>query len=188
MHAIVLAQRCTFFNSILGNRLHIVSSKIHWEDLDSTSINHLSSHAWSKQHFQSKYTLGYEWPDRRDVDGMPVVRAIRTIANQFSELKQKFIGIMRGELDQAFQANLLPEGSSVIPLWNTVKHFGSRINILLMFGETVGTYHVPAEFQIRITDSKPANNLVTVDRGLKYIDETTLVGEVAKNFPSWFVP
>lgn len=39
-----------------------------------------------------------------------------------------------------------------------------------------------------MADTKPANNPVTVDRGLKYIDETTLVGEVAKNLPTWLIP
>lgn len=33
-----------------------------------------------------------------------------------------------------------------------------------------------------------ANNPVTVNRGLKYIDETTLVGEAAKNLPTWLIP
>lgn len=172
---------------IPGNRLHVVSSKEHWNDLNSTSINHLSSHAWSKQHFQPKYTFGYEWADRRDVDGMPVVRAVRTMTNQFPELKQKFIGIMSEELDQAFQANILSNGSSKIPLWDTIKHFGSRINMFMMFGEDVGTYYGPTTFHIQMTDTKSANNPVTVDRGLKYIDETTLVGEAAKNLPTWLI-
>jgi hypothetical protein len=33
-----------------------------------------------------------------------------------------------------------------------------------------------------------ANNSKFVDRGLKYIDEVTLVSEAAKSFPSIFVP
>jgi hypothetical protein len=136
---------------IPGNRLHVVSSKEHWNDLNSTSINHLSS--WSKQHFQPKYTFGYEWPDRRDVDGMPVVRAIRTMTNQFPELKQKFINIISKDLDHAFEANKLLNGSSKIPLWETVKHFGSRINMFMMFGEDVGACYSPMIFHIQMTDT-----------------------------------
>jgi hypothetical protein len=120
-----------------------VSSREHWNDLNSTSVNHLSSHAWSKQHFQPKYTFGYEWGDRRDIDGMPVVRAIRTMTNQWPDLKKKFIGIMKEELEQAYEANKLSDGSSKIPLWETVKHFGSRINMLMMFGEIVGMFLDP---------------------------------------------
>jgi hypothetical protein len=138
---------------IPGNRLHVVSSKEHWNDLNSTSIYHLSSHAWSKQHFQPKYTFGYEWPDRRDVDGMPVVRAIRTMTNQFPELKQKFINIISKDLDHAFEANKLLNGSSKIPLWETVKHFGSRINMFMMFGEDVGACYSPMIFHIQMTDT-----------------------------------
>jgi hypothetical protein len=140
---------------IPGNRLHLVSSKEHWNELNNTSINHLSSHAWSKQHFQPRYTFGYEWPDRRQDDGMPVVRAIRTLSNQFSILKPKFVTIMRNELDEAFRAyiqedgavypmaphflvTLIAIGSSKIPLWDTVNHFGSRMNILMMFGDEIG--------------------------------------------------
>lgn len=33
-----------------------------------------------------------------------------------------------------------------------------------------------------------ANNPVFVDRGLKYIDEVTLVSEAAKSFPGFLVP
>lgn len=95
---------------IPGNRLHLVSSKEHWNDLNNASIDHLSSHAWSKQHFQPKHTFGYEWPDRRAEEGMPVVRAIRTLSNQFAELKKKFVVIMRDELNEALDLNSRPDG------------------------------------------------------------------------------
>jgi hypothetical protein len=95
---------------IPGNRLHLVSSKEHWNDLNNASIDHLSSHAWSKQHFQPKYTFGYEWPDRRAEEGMPVVRAIRTLTNQFAELKKKFVVIMRDELNETLNLNARPDG------------------------------------------------------------------------------
>lgn len=47
------------------------------------------------------HTFGYEWPDRRDDDGMPVVRAIRSMTNQFSVLKPKFIAILDQEMEDA---------------------------------------------------------------------------------------
>ncbi|KAF1960718.1 cytochrome P450 [Byssothecium circinans] len=155
---------------IPGNRLHLVCSKEHWNDLNSTSISHLSMHAWSKEHFQPKYAFGYVWPDRREEDGMPVVRAIRTVTNQFAVLKPKFITIMRDELDEALKLNAQQDGTSKIALWDTVKHFASRMNVLIMFGDDV------------------ANNPEFVDRGLKYIDEATLVAEAAKSFPAFLVP
>lgn len=37
-------------------------------------------------------------------------------------------------------------------------------------------------------DSCLANDLEFVDRGLKYIDEATLVSEAAKSFPAFLVP
>jgi hypothetical protein len=135
----------------------LVSSREHWNDLNNASINHLSSHAWSKQHFQPIYTFGYEWPDRREDNGMPVVRAIRTLSNQFPELKGKFVAIMMNELNDALKVNAQPDGTgfpvspwndiwanfgkgtSKIPLWDTVKHFAARMNIMMMFGEEVGT-------------------------------------------------
>lgn len=95
---------------IPGNRLHLVSSKDHWNDLNSASINHLSSHAWSKQHFQPAYTFGYEWPDRREDEGMPVVRAIRSLTNQFPDLKKRFIVIMRDELNDALGLKAQADG------------------------------------------------------------------------------
>lgn len=96
--------------SIPGNRLHIVSSKEHWDELNKTSVDHLSSHAWSKQHFQPKHTFGYEWPDRRDEDGMPVVRAIRTMTSQFREQKSKYLRIMEEELNESLEKGRREDG------------------------------------------------------------------------------
>jgi hypothetical protein len=79
------------------------------------------------------------------------------MTNQFPELKRKFIRIMEEELDQAYLTMLYQTvrallvqlsmlvvdvfpGTSKIPLWDTVKLFDSRINILLVFGEKVGSY------------------------------------------------
>ena len=41
---------------------------------------------------------------------MPVVRAIRTLSNQFAELKKKFVVIMRDELNEALDSNSRPDG------------------------------------------------------------------------------
>ncbi|KAK3216872.1 hypothetical protein GRF29_1g1277568 [Pseudopithomyces chartarum] len=155
---------------IPGNRLHIVSSKEHWDELNKTSVDHLSSHAWSKQHFQPKHTFGYEWPDRRDEDGMPVVRAIRTMTGRFQELTPKYLRIMEEEIKEALEKGRREDGSSRLLLWHTINHFASRMNMLMMFGE------------------ERANDPEFVDRGLKYIDEVTLVSEAAKNFPAFIVP
>ncbi|KAI9660713.1 MAG: hypothetical protein M1821_010065 [Bathelium mastoideum] len=92
------------------------------------------------------------------------------MSNQFPELQKKFVVIMRDELNDALSMNAQADGTCRIPLWDTVKHLASRINILTMFGEDV------------------ANNPVFVNRGLKYIDEVTLVSEAAKNLPSFLVP
>ncbi|KAF2014222.1 cytochrome P450 [Aaosphaeria arxii CBS 175.79] len=155
---------------IPGNRLHLVSSKAHWEDLNNTSLNHLSSHVWSKEHFQPKYTFGYEWPDRRQDDGMPVIRAIRTLSNQFSGLRERYVSLMESDLNDALKIYIQPNGISVIPLWETVKRLGSRMNIMMLFGQHI------------------ANDSEFVDRGLKYIDEVTLVSEAAKSFPLFLMP
>jgi hypothetical protein len=139
---------------IPGNRLHLVSSEEHWRDLNSTSLNLLSSHAWSNKRFQPKYTFGYEWPDQRQDDGMPVVRAI---------------------------------GCSKIALWDTVKRFASRMNILTMFGDDIGTCIPISLTETRGTYSQSANDPEFVDRGLRYIDEVALILEVAKIFPAFLV-
>jgi hypothetical protein len=43
---------------------------------------------------------------------MPVVRAIRTMTNQFPELKKTFVRIMEEEMEQAYLSNALPDGAS----------------------------------------------------------------------------
>jgi hypothetical protein len=86
-----------------------VSSKEHWKELNNTSVFHLSSHAWSKQHFQPKHTFGYEWPDR--TEGMPVARAIKLVTSQFSTLQSKFIDIMETELDDALKLSTQNDGT-----------------------------------------------------------------------------
>jgi hypothetical protein len=102
--------------------------------MNTASLNHLSHHAWSKQHFQPTHAFGYEWPDKREEDGMPVVRAIRTLTNQWPTiLKPKFVAIIEGELEDA-----LRKYDGKIPLWDTVKHFTSRMNMLMMFGDDIG--------------------------------------------------
>jgi hypothetical protein len=124
-----------FSVAIPGNRLHVVSSSEHWAELNTASLNHLSHHAWSKQHFQPNHTFGYVWPDKREDDGMPVIRAIRTLTNQWPTiLKPKFVAIVEEEVENAVRI-----GDGKIPLWETVKHVASRMNILMMFGDDIGT-------------------------------------------------
>lgn len=109
---------------IPGNRLHIVSSKEHWDELNKTSVDHLSSHAWSKQHFQPKHTFGYEWPDRRDEDGMPVVRAIRTMTGRFQELTPKYLRIMEEEIKEALEKGRREDGRSIAQCcWSCLELF-----------------------------------------------------------------
>lgn len=49
--------------------------------------------------FQPKYSLLREWPDRRDEEGMPFIRAIRTMSNHLPELKPKLLEFFRNDLD-----------------------------------------------------------------------------------------
>lgn len=46
---------------------------------------------------------------------MPVVRAIRTLTNQFPELKKRFVEIMREELNAAIELNARPDGMRLPP-------------------------------------------------------------------------
>jgi hypothetical protein len=54
--------------------------------------------------FQPKYTFGHEWPDRRDEDGMPIVRAIRTISRQFPALHPEYLDILEDGFCKATKA------------------------------------------------------------------------------------
>jgi hypothetical protein len=78
-------------------------------------------------------------------------------------------------------------GTSKIPLWDTVKHFGSRMNILMMFGDDIGMYKFVPNGNLT-SNICLANTPQFVDCGLKYIDEVTLVSEAAKSFPAFLVP
>jgi hypothetical protein len=127
------------------------------------------------------------------------------MTNQFLELKRKFIRIMEEELDQAYLSMLYQTvrallvqlsmlvvdvfpGTSKIPLWDTVKLFDSRINILLVFGEKVGSYTNACVQPREELTWKTANDPIFVERGLKYENEVTLVCEAANNLPAFLVP
>ncbi|KAF2444429.1 hypothetical protein P171DRAFT_485884 [Karstenula rhodostoma CBS 690.94] len=92
------------------------------------------------------------------------------MTNQYSALKPKFVATMEEEMNGAPTESAHNDGSSRILLWDTVKRFASRMNMLMMFGDDI------------------ANTPEFVDRGLKYIDEVTFVAEAAKNFPAFLVP
>lgn len=57
-----------------------------------------------------------------------------------------------------------------------------------MFGEEVGSWCISPPLHESLLIYISANNSVFVDRGLKYIDEVTLVSEAAKSFPAFLVP
>jgi hypothetical protein len=61
------------------------------------------------------------------------------------------------------------------------------MNILMMFGDAIGKCE-PNDSTESTSNIKLANNPEFVDRGLKYIDEVTLVSEAARIFPSFLVP
>jgi hypothetical protein len=52
--------------------------------------------------FQPQYTLIDEWPDRRDEEGTPVIRAIRTMTNHLPELKTTLLELFHKDINDAF--------------------------------------------------------------------------------------
>ncbi|KAF2793132.1 cytochrome P450 [Melanomma pulvis-pyrius CBS 109.77] len=169
-----MADQCgdaAFSVPIPGNRLHLFTSKRHWDELNSTSLDVLSNHAWSKDMLQPKAAFGYDWSDRRNEEGMPIVRAIRTISNQFSILRPECVRILEQDFNQAMESN--PSGKNAIgrvPLWPTIQFSLARITTLMICGEDV------------------ANDPEFMERSVKFLDEAGKVAEATKILPSFISP
>jgi hypothetical protein len=54
--------------------------------------------------FQPQYTLIDEWPDNRADEGMPIIRAIRTMSNCLPEMKERVLEMVREEIDDAISS------------------------------------------------------------------------------------
>jgi hypothetical protein len=63
------------------------------------------------QMFQPKYTLLDEWPDNRADEGMPIIRAIRTMSNHLPELKPKLLEIFEHDLDAKVRSFAKADGT-----------------------------------------------------------------------------
>lgn len=66
------------------------------------------------QMFQPKYSLLDEWPDNRADEGMPIIRAIRSMSNHPHDFKPKLVRILDHDVDVQVQNSAKADGMRTI--------------------------------------------------------------------------
>ncbi|PTB35059.1 uncharacterized protein TrAFT101_006408 [Trichoderma asperellum] len=149
-----------------GERMHIVSTEQHWNDLKGADIAHLSLHSWVKSFIQPQYSLLDQWPDTRDQEGMPIIRAIRTMSSNLPSLRPQLLEIFQHDLDMTIQNSPKSGGFAEMTLMATLEYMMVRINCFFILGIDA------------------ANDVKLVKSGIAATKEIAIIGEAVRVMPS----
>ncbi|KAF2878468.1 cytochrome P450 [Massariosphaeria phaeospora] len=155
---------------IPGNRLHVLSSRKHWNELNNAPTNRLSPNAASREMFQPKYTFGFDWGAPREHVSIATVRSIKNMTQLLPLFQTKFVGILDQEFQKAFVNSPSKDGWTQVSIWTTIQRAVTRINSLLLLGEDI------------------ANDDEFITRSLTFVKQTTLILEAVRIFPSFLAP
>ncbi|KAI5868246.1 cytochrome P450 [Durotheca rogersii] len=153
-------------------RMVFVSSREHIKELDNAPDAVLSLNGAAKHMLQPVYTMnGFNWFDRRGVEGVGFVRTLRTLlTNNIPQLLPDL-----GVLTRTCWAELLSkqetiDGTTLAPVYPMMMNLVVLLNGRSLFGE-----------ELIKSESFTAS-------ALGYVEETLLNAEIVKLFPKPFAP
>ncbi|PON28687.1 cytochrome P450 [Trichoderma gamsii] len=96
----------------------------------------LSLHAVAKEILQPKYTMhGFEWQDRRGVEGTGFVRALRSLlTSHLQDFQPDLERLVRDCLEMEFR-NIRSDGFAHVALFPVMKRLVTKVNCFVFFGE-----------------------------------------------------
>ncbi|RWA06383.1 hypothetical protein EKO27_g8727 [Xylaria grammica] len=155
-------------------RMVFVSSPKHIKELDSAPDTVLSLNGAAKHMLQPVYTMnGFNWFDRRGVEGIGFVRTLRTLlTNNLPFLVPSLGTLMQVRWKELMASSKVTNeiGSAQIYLYPAIMKLVVLLNARSLFGEDLIKNH-------RFMSS-----------ALRYVEETLLSAEVVKLLPSFLAP
>ncbi|KAI0490488.1 cytochrome P450 [Xylaria cf. heliscus] len=153
-------------------RMAFVSSPKHIKELDSAPDTVLSLNGAAKHMLQPVYTMnGFNWFDRRGVEGVGFVRTLRTLlTNNIPCLLPNLGTLTQVRWKEVVASNKAVDGSTQISLYPAIMTLVVLLNARSLFGEDL------------------IKNERFMCSALGYVEETLLSAEVVKLLPSFLVP
>ncbi|OAL01486.1 cytochrome P450 [Phaeosphaeriaceae sp. SRC1lsM3a] len=153
-------------------RMVFVSSPKHIKELDSTSDATLSLNGAAKHMLQPFYTMnGFNWFDKRGVEGVGFVRTLRTLlTNNLPKLLPHLGVLTRTRWDDLLAEQKVVDGTAHAAIYPMMMNTVVLLNARSLFGEDL------------VKDEK------FMTSALGYVEETLLNAEIVKLLPKCIAP
>ncbi|CAG9957158.1 unnamed protein product [Clonostachys rosea f. rosea IK726] len=154
------------------NRYVFVSSPDHIKEVDQAPDTVLSLHAATKQMLQPMYTMqNFNWFDRRGIDGVGFVRAIRTLlTNNLPQILPDLSAIIGSRLEEMGDSYPTVNGTKQYPVYPAVVKLVVLSNAVSFF------------------DKHLAKNDGFMVSAWEFIEETVICAEIIRVLPKFIRP
>lgn len=89
--------------------------------------------------FQPKYTVGIDWGAPREQVSLAVVRSTRHMVSLLPQLQDKFVRIIKNELDRAVGEHCKGASDwSRVPIFSAMERTFTRVSTQMLLGESTG--------------------------------------------------
>ncbi|PVH99514.1 cytochrome P450 [Periconia macrospinosa] len=152
-----------------SERVHVVSSKQHFAELAKAHTSQLSLHAAVLKIFSPKHALGgFQFPNRRDIEGMNVVRAIRSANVRLVHYIPAHFRLVEEEIQHLMSGKETDNNGYIeVPLLALVRNMMIRANTLFIISE------------------ETANGREFLNMTAKYANRALLTAEICRLVPTW---
>ncbi|KAF2009047.1 cytochrome P450 [Aaosphaeria arxii CBS 175.79] len=149
-------------------RIHFVSSKEHYRELTKAHPTHLSLHSAIKQ-MLSPYLIfgGFHVPEARTVEGMHVVRGIRSATVRLSYFSPMFFKIIQQDISKATMSKKQDDGYVQVAFPKLITNMILRSLTLFVIGE------------------EAMNSPTFIDEAWKYRNRALFTAELCRLTPNW---
>uniref|UniRef100_A0A0B7KLU2 Cytochrome P450 n=2 Tax=Bionectria ochroleuca TaxID=29856 RepID=A0A0B7KLU2_BIOOC len=173
------------------NRYVFVSSPDHIKEVDQAPDTVLSLHAATKQMLQPMYTMqNFNWFDRRGIDGVGFVRAIRTLlTNNLPQILPDLSAIIGSRLEEMGDSYPTVNGTKQYPVYPAVVKLVVLSNAVSFFDKHLGMA-LPPMIQIQMQELTiyPAKNDGFMVSAWEFIEETVICAEIIRVLPKFIRP
>ncbi|GAB1311480.1 hypothetical protein MFIFM68171_01690 [Madurella fahalii] len=153
-------------------RYVFVSSPKHIKELDHAPDAALSLLGAAKHMLQPKFTMnGFNWFERRGVEGIGFVRTLRTLlTNNLPQILPDLSIKSRTVFDELLETHPIVNDTRHSPVYPMLMRLVVQLNALALFGQEL------------------VNNTEFMSSALPYVEQTLLISEVVKLLPGLLKP
>ncbi|KXX75838.1 Ent-kaurene oxidase [Madurella mycetomatis] len=154
------------------SRYVFISSPKHIKELDHAPDAALSLLGAAKHMLQPKYTMnGFNWFERRGVEGIGFVRTLRTLlTNNLPQILPDLSIKSKTVFDELLETHPVVNGTRHSPVYPMLMKLVVQLNALALFGQEL------------------VGNVEFMSSALPYVEQTLLISEVVKLLPGFLKP